>query len=664
MKVRLLALAAGVAAVFPVFSQQPSELTTEDIVTDEVVVTASRFEEKRIDQPIGVTVITRDQIEASNARSIGDVLTSMGGVHVRDSSGQPNPQLDLRGFGVSGDQNTLVLVNGQRISENELQPANIAAIPLASVERIEILRGGGAVLYGGGATGGTINVITRIQDPGNRSGRVLLGGGSYDAYTVEAALGIAGEALGFDVSARRYDTENYRDNNALRQDTVVGSVRLTGERDRVTLGFGADAQDTRLSGALSAAQITANRRGTVFPDDNASLDTGFASLAWIRTLENVELSADGSYRERELSGVVAGGRNAATGRTLLFSPRAKINATIFGQRNSLVIGGDWEDWDYDSLVVFPGFDSDATSVQENSAFFVQDTFGLGSRTAVTIGGRTQRSRTEIQERDTFTPASTTTKTVHPNAYEVALRRALTAGLDLYLKAGNSFRLATVDENRGQTTPLEPQTSRDREIALEYGDARRNLRLSAYRLDVANEIHFMFIPGGSFGLFGSNVNLPPTRHEGIELEGGLHLASTLQLQARYEYLRARFREGVFSGVDVSGNEVPLVPERLASLLLAWQPTERWNLTGAVRYVGEQRFDNDQSNTFPGKIPAYTLVDLKATRAIGKWRLSAEVNNLFAEEYFSYGIRNNAGDSYNAYPAAERSVFFSAQYRFGD
>jgi len=659
MKVQLLALAAGVSVVFPVLAQQPSELTTEDIV-----VTATRFEQASADDPIGVTVITRDQIEASNARSIADVLTTMGGVHVRDNSGQPNPQLDLRGFGISGDQNTLVLFNGQRISENELQPANIAAIPLASVERIEILRSGGAVLYGGGATGGTINIITRGQAPGTRSGRVLLGGGSYDAYTVEAALGMAGDTMGFDVSARRYDTENYRDNNALRQDTVGGSVRFTGERDRVTLGFGADTQDTRLPGALSAAQIAANRRQTVFPDDNASLDTGYASLAWTRTLESVEFSADGSYRERKLSGIVSGGSNKATGRALLFSPRAKMTGTVFGQRNSLVVGGDWEDWDYDSFVTFPGFDSDATSVQENSAFFVQDTFDLGRLTAVTIGGRTQRSRTEIQERDTFTPASTTTKTVHPNAYEAALRQGLTAGLNLYLKAGNSFRLATVDENRGRSTPLEPQTSQDREIALEYGDASRNVRLAAYRLDVANEIHFMVIPGAPFAAFGSNVNLPPTRHEGIELEGRLRPASNIQLQARYEYLRARFREGMFGGVDVSGNEIPLVPKQLASLVLAWQPAERWNLTGAVRYVGEQRFDNDQSNTFPSKMPAYTLVDLKVTRAIGQWRLNAEVNNLFAEEYFSYGIRNNAGDSYNAYPAAERSVFLTAEYRFGD
>jgi len=49
----------------------------------------------------------------------------------------------MRGFGIFGDQNTLILVDGQRISENEQIPADLASIPLSSIERIEILRGSG-----------------------------------------------------------------------------------------------------------------------------------------------------------------------------------------------------------------------------------------------------------------------------------------------------------------------------------------------------------------------------------------------------------------------------------------------------------------------------------------------------------------------------------------
>jgi len=81
----------------------------------------------------------------------------------------------------------------------------------------------------------------------------------------------------------------------------------------------------------------------------------------------------------------------------------------------------------------------------------------------------------------------TSKTVHPNAYESRCA-ALTAALNLYLKAGNSFRVAQWTRNRASPRHWSAGTSHDREIALEYGDANSNVRLSAYRLDVANEIH--------------------------------------------------------------------------------------------------------------------------------------------------------------------------------
>lgn len=83
----------------------------------------------------------------SAANTLGEVLNRIGGVHTRmNLHGIPDSPLDLRGFGVTGDQNTLVLVDGKRISENELVSARISSIPLDAIERIEILRGSGAVL--------------------------------------------------------------------------------------------------------------------------------------------------------------------------------------------------------------------------------------------------------------------------------------------------------------------------------------------------------------------------------------------------------------------------------------------------------------------------------------------------------------------------------------
>lgn len=126
--------------------------TATPIVADEVVVTASRFEEKTGSHPIGTTIISGDKILASGETSLPRLLARLPGVVIRDNSGSPDMQVDLRGFSVTGDQNTLVLLDGRRLSEHELLPAQWSSIALDSIERIEIVRGSGAVLYGAGAT--------------------------------------------------------------------------------------------------------------------------------------------------------------------------------------------------------------------------------------------------------------------------------------------------------------------------------------------------------------------------------------------------------------------------------------------------------------------------------------------------------------------------------
>ena len=143
-----------------------------------IVVTGTRFSGS-LASAIGATVITAEDIAQSTATTLGEALDRLGGVTVRRSlAGTEDPGLDLRGFGVTGNQNTLVLVDGQRLSENELASARISTIPLTAVERIEILRGAGAVLYGPGASGGVINIVTRPATAAGPRGYVAALAGS------------------------------------------------------------------------------------------------------------------------------------------------------------------------------------------------------------------------------------------------------------------------------------------------------------------------------------------------------------------------------------------------------------------------------------------------------------------------------------------------------
>ena len=653
MRRQFLATAASFSIIVPAYSQ-----THSDLLTDEVVVTATRFEDQVSEQPIAVQVITARQVRDSDVRTLPELLSRQAGIYSRDNTGSPNQQIDMRGFGIFGDQNTLILVDGQRISENEQIPADLASIPLSSIERIEILRGSGAVLYGGGATGGTINIITRGALPNAKEGEVRAGYGTYNTSDFAVGVRLGGEKVGVAVNANQYDSDNYRDNNEIRQRNLQTDFRYFGENGPVYLKLAAGDQDLRLPGSRTEAQLASNRRGTANPNDFGTLRSTRATLGTSQVLSIGEVAADLSYRERDSFALNDPGTSDISGRVTSFSPRMKIPISFAG-KHVLVAGLDWDQWDYSFVGFFPGFPSATRSDQENTAVFIKDTVELGSTTRLSLGGRIQRTDTSITDVAGGTP--TVTQIRRPEAWEFALRQDLSGAVSVYGKTGQSFRIANVDDNRGLATPLEPQVSHDAEVGGEYRGESVRLRAAAYRMNISNEI--LFLPSDVLPPFGANVNLPPTRREGVELEAGWDASAWLILSANYNYTTAKFREGNFGGADVADKNIPLVPRNRAGVAVTVIPVERVRLTAIVSYVGEQYYDNDQSNSFGRKMPEYTVVDLAASLDQGKWRLSASVRNLMNEHYYTYAIRSVTAPTFNAYPAPERSLFFSAEYRFG-
>src|SRR5262245_57507646 len=284
------ALAAAVLAFSAQFAlaQNPEE---------EIVVTATRFPEQRLDAPIGMTVITAKQIAESAAKTLPQLLSQEAGIVTRDNTGGPDTQIDLRGFGITGDQNTLVLLNGQRLNDIELTTIGWSAIPLDSIERIEILRGSGSVLYGGGATGGTINIITKAPPAGAKAATVGGSAGTYATNEVRAAASVAGESVGFNVFASDFSTDNYRDNNRLEQKNVNSSLRWFGRGADAGLVVDLDRQNLRLPGARTEAQLETDRRGTATPDDFSTREGARVSLGGSTDLALGRLAADLGYRD-------------------------------------------------------------------------------------------------------------------------------------------------------------------------------------------------------------------------------------------------------------------------------------------------------------------------------------------------------------------------------
>lgn len=641
-------------------AEPPAEL-------ERVVVTASRFP-AALEQPVAITVITAEDIAESTASTLGEVLSRLGGVHVRQNlTGTPDQPLDLRGFGVSGDQNTLMLINGQRISENELVSARISAIPLVAIERIEILRGSGTVLYGGGATGGTINVVTRGALGTPPGGSVFASYGSYDASELRAAVNGGSGIWGYALYANRTESDNYRRNNDAKVENLGAEVAFGAGGNRAALRINGNRQRVRLPGARSASEYRSDPRGTSTPDDSGELDGWDATFNVQHSVGPALIAADLGYREKSNAyfNAFAGGTYASDvdAHVTNFSPRVKWTSTLGGMENILIAGTDWSDWQYRNDAVFAGAGFSAPTreraTQRNRAIYVQNNLQFLAGSRLTLGGR--HERISLSASESVTPIPRRERDYALNAWEAGLRQALLRNLTAYIRFGQSFRIANVDEIRCSFPPcqaiLEPQTSHDREIGIEYQARDLAVQLAVFDISLSREIHFNRLSG----FFGQNENLPKTRRRGLELKLGYAVSSALDLDLRYAYTQAEFRGGEFNGVRVGGNDVPSVPRHRANGSLNWKILPSTRAVAAVTYTGKQRYDNDQGNRF-GEMPSYAVTDVKLTHTIGSFTLAAGINNLFDRKYYSYALVNSplSPTSFNAYPEARRNGYASVAY----
>lgn len=617
-----------------------------------VVVTATRFPDVERQFPVGVSVITEEDIRNSTASTVPELLRTLPGVQTRDLSGSPNLQVDLRGFGSFGDQNTLVLLDGQRISENEQTTVNWSTIPLDAIERIEVMRGSGAVLYGAGATGGTINIITKAPAANTRSGFVEGGVASYRTRDVRVGANIAGERTGLRLTMAHRESDGYRDNNALRIDSAQLDWRYTSDRGMLTLKAGADDQLLRLPGALSAAQIAANRRQTNNPQDFHTTHGGYLNLGGTYRVGDSELAANLSWRKKNVdaSQISWGLYIPSESRQLLFTPRIKILHQLGGVNHTLVAGVDIEDWDAQSnrwSFTSLNYDARPQATQRSEALYLQNTTAFATGTSLAVGVRGQRVTYGVA--DPVNAVARAERKRHLDAFELALRQSLGGGWAAYGKVGSSFRVPNVNDNYDLVNKvlnlLEPQTARVRELGLESAGATARYRLALYDIELENEI--LFDPAAYI-----NRNMPPTRRRGVEAGARWQPVASVDLSVAYTYAEAEFR---------SGNDVPLVPRHAASVGAGWKFSPRARVDAVLRFTGEQRYDSDELNTFNQKMPSYTVIDLKMAYDQADWRFTAGVLNLFNKEYYSYGVFD-AFTPTMALPAPERAVFMTARYTF--
>ena len=149
-----LPLVVAIAGAFV----SPLSQAEESVTTDDVLVTAARVERELMDVNMSMSVITQKEIENNGAQTIADLLKDMPGVEVTTDGSQGSKRIMIRG---EKTFSTLVMIDGQRITEQKSMSGTPILIDPSQVERIEVIKGPASVLYGSDALGGAINIITK-----------------------------------------------------------------------------------------------------------------------------------------------------------------------------------------------------------------------------------------------------------------------------------------------------------------------------------------------------------------------------------------------------------------------------------------------------------------------------------------------------------------------
>ena len=642
-------------------------------------VSATRTEAPLRDIPQTVNVVTAEVMQDQRANSMQDVLKNVPGVSFSTGDGQRD-QVSIRGFSAIADQ----FVDG--IRDDALYFRD-----LSNVDRVEVIKGPAAVLYGRGSSGGLINRVTK--KPGIDVTDFALSYGMWADRRAEADVGrvFADGAAAFRVTGAVEKGNSYRSQQFLDRSAVAPSLelRLAPEttvllqadylEDRRVTDFGipaykgrpVDVPASRYYGAANArdADYSQSRvySGTAtinhrFNDDwsirNAtryyhySLDRNNTLTSAVNEVtQRLTMSHSNVYREEH-------GWFNQTDLTQ--------KASILGTKHELLYGMEIGQQNKD-LVNFsravPGtFDlfnpvlptlprlvggTPATSnlgTAKTLAFYTQDMISfteqwkalLGVRydnfqqdTVQRLAGQSNLSRTD----NAWSPrAGLVWQPSKVQSYYVSWSRS-------FQPSGETFALAT------NNADLAPETTNNTEVGAKYDwlDGKATTTISVFRLERSN-----------VKVASANNTLIPIgeqRTDGVEISGAAELGSGWRVLAGYAYLDAEVTK---STPALQGKRATLTPRHSGNLWLTKTLGNGFGVGGGLNLVGARMADPANTVTLPG----YVTADMMAWYRHGPFEAQLNLYNVFNTSYIVSGHGSNANLNM---PGAPRSVMATVRYR---
>jgi len=595
--------------------------------------------------PASVAVIDREQIERSASSNVLDVLRSQAGLQIRDTMGDGNrAAISLRGFGENAINNTLVLVDGRRLNQPTLSGADLNSVPLANIERIEIIRGAGTVLYGDQAVGGVVNIITRTPSSNEVYIEATRGSHDLEAYRGHLHQQLGG-GLSLYASGESRGNDNYRDHNNASYSNAFARLRYDHNNGHVLYEYQTVDDELLYPNSIPLAQRREDRKQSnsqAWNDNKSQIHR----LALEQRLSEI-WSAHIDYSHSDQDGVGSfgfgpGSKFTQGTRIETISPRltAQFDSPL-GQAEWL-LGHDHITSDYQSS---------ATNVDARQTlrdWYTQFSQDLGNGLNLVVGYR-------ASEVDDDSTASNRAHRDREGSSSVGLSWQANQKTRLFIKREDVLRWANVDENgfaQPGITYLKPQTGQSWESGVEWNDGIQQYRFTAYRLELEDELMYdsEIANPNSWNGKGANINLDKTLRKGVLLEAQRQLTSDLSIGGQYSFTDSEYRDGSFKG-----NDVPWVSRHSASAHVSYEILPGLRSYVEAVYTGKRYYSGDDANT-QEKAGSYTLLNAALAYEYRQFNTKLRINNLTGKRYDAFAT------AASRYPAPEEEVQLSFGYRF--
>ena len=602
-------------------------LAAEPVALEQQVITATQTSHSELSAPASVSVVTREELEQRPVYNLADAVKYLPGVHLNPSSTYGRQEIKLRGM---DSDYTLLLVNGRRINSRDALSSNYAndfdlsSIPMAAIERIEVIRGPMSSLYGADALGGVVNVILRQPTEETKAGIAY----TYE-HPTEGESGDSHKASGY-VSGSLIE-------NKLLGNLILETTDQAAWLSEQTVNPNTDAAEQRqATSAYGSLSWLLDERQTVDldithrKDDREAEWNNFGAVVqniqemerWSFGLghtgnwdgfntrvryyyENVELMDDSQIMTnlRGMKGDIEQKNHTVDGQVTAFLGNHLLTLGSELRRTELAhnqnLGSETE--------------------VDQKAVYLQDEFSIGDLD-VTLGGR-------LDDHDSFGSEFS------PRAYGVY---NLTDNWVIKGGVGRSFKAPSIyqsDETygvlacRGMCTlvgnpNLKPETATSYEIGTLYQNERVEAGIMLFNNDIDDMIITDTWRVGYRPAVMTYSNVSKARVQGYELQGRYNLSDTMGLRANYTYSDAEDRD--------TDEQLRNSPQHVANIGFDWQAMPDLGLNLDYQYTGSQLLyvSAAQPNVESGAFHQLNLgARYQATRELS---LKAGMNNLTNEK----------------------------------